>query len=239
MVDVDSERYWDERARENPLYFVDNQLDYDNPDVEAFWRGGEEVLDHLFGSVGFAPRAEDVVVDIGCGVGRLTRALAARTSHVYGVDVSGEMLSLARRYNAELDNVEWLHGDGLGLAVLRDRSTDGCFSHVVFQHIPDPEVTLEYVREMARVLRPGGWTLFVVSSDPEIHRGPARRGGRLRAFLGRETPDSSEQSWWGSAVDLAALQATAAGTGLRIEALLGPGTQFTTVFARKPELAGS
>ena len=65
--------------------------------------------------------------------------------------------------------------------MLRRRSVDGCFSHVVFQHIPDPPITLNYVREMGRVLRPGGWALFQVSNDPTIHQPPggrARRGSR-------------------------------------------------------------
>ena len=235
MSRVDSERYWDERARENALYFVDNEIGYDDPDTEAFWRRGEEVVDLMLGVAGLRIGPGETVLDIGCGVGRLTRALAGRAERVYGLDVSSEMLGLARQHNPGLDNVEWLHGDGAGLGVLADASVDGCFSHVVFQHIPDPEITLGYVREMGRVLRPGGWALFQVSTDPEIHRGP-RTGlrTRVRRFLRREPPEQTHRAWWGSAVDMAALRAAAREGGLRVEQVHDEGSQYTTVLARRP-----
>jgi ubiquinone/menaquinone biosynthesis C-methylase UbiE len=79
---------------------------------------------------------------------------------VIALDVSQEMLARARELNAQVQNVEWIHGDGRTLAPIGDGAVDGCFSHVVFQHLPDPEMTLGYVREMGRVLRPGGWAAF-------------------------------------------------------------------------------
>jgi SAM-dependent methyltransferase len=225
----DSERYWDERARENALFYVDNRLDYDDPDGEAFWSGGDEVLDQMLDLVGLAIGAGETVVDIGCGVGRLTRALAGRARHVYGVDVSSEMLARAREHNADLDNVEWLHGDGRGLSVVGDGAVDGCLSHVVFQHIPDPAITLGYVGEMGRVLRPGGWSLFQVSTNPEVHRRPGGIRARAKALAGRR----SDAAWWGSAVDPGTLRVAADEAGLDIEQLLGEGSQFTTVLARR------
>ena len=229
---ADSERYWDERARENALYFVDTGVGYDDPDTEAFWRRGEEVVERMLAMVGVSLKADEAVADIGCGVGRLTRALAARAGRVYGIDVSREMLALAERHNSDLTNVEWLHGDGAGLGVLADGSVDGCFSHVVFQHIPDPGVTLNYVREMGRVTRPGGWALFQVSTDPTVHRKPAGGGlgARVKALLRRKEAD---RAWWGSAVDVDALRAAARDGGLEIEQILDEGSQYTTVYARR------
>ncbi len=117
---VRSERFWDERARENALYFVDNELDYENPDAESFWRRGDEVVERMLDSVGLSIGPRDELVDIGCGVGRLTRALARRAGHVYGIDVSSEMLDLAKQQNPGLANVEWVHGDGRGLQPIPD-----------------------------------------------------------------------------------------------------------------------
>jgi SAM-dependent methyltransferase len=236
---VESERYWDERARENALYFVDNEVDYDDPDSDAFWRRGEEVVDRMLDMVDLSPSPDDSVLDIGCGVGRLTRALAARTRRVYGLDVSNEMLTLAREHNADLSNVEWLHGDGQGLIVVADSSVNGCFSHVVFQHIPDPGITLNYVREMGRVLRPGGWALFQVSTNPEVHEAPAPAGlrTRIKGLLGRDRAAESNRSWWGSAVEVAALRSAADEGGLEIERLLDEGSQYTTVLARRSATA--
>ena len=236
MRETAAERFWDARAREQALFFVDNRLDYRSPDVERFWADGEAALDAILRAVGVAVEPTDVVVDLGCGVGRLTRVLAGRAQRVIAVDVSAEMLRRAARLNAHLDNVEWVHGDGRSLAPLQDARADACVSHVVFQHIPDPAVTLGYVTEIGRVLRPGGWAAFQVSTDPAVHR---PRGGVRRvlwrvAALTRRGPRAQEHpAWLGSAVDPQALERAAAAGGLRLERLLGVGTQFTTVLARR------
>jgi SAM-dependent methyltransferase len=232
---ADSGRYWDERARENALYFVDNTVDYREPDVEAFWTGGVEALDRILESVGVSVGPNETVVDIGCGVGRMTRPLAQRAAQVIGIDVSSEMLAQASEYNAHLTNVEWVQGDGRTLAPLGDACVDGCFSHVVFQHIPDPEITLGYVREMGRVLRPGGWAAFIVSTDPGIHRlSPAARVRTgLRALAGRGPRAQSNPAWLGSWVQVDALRETAAASGLAVERIVNPGAQFTAVLCRR------
>jgi SAM-dependent methyltransferase len=176
------------------------------------------------------------VIDIGCGVGRLTRVLARRARWVVGVDVSAEMLARAAELNPGLDNVEWLHGDGRGLPGVADGSADACVSHVVFQHIPDPAITLGYVREMGRVLHPGGWAAFQVSTDPAIHR-PRALAERLRwraAAALRRGPQAQEHpAWLGSAVAVGDLRRVAEEAGLELERVLGAGSQFTTVLARR------
>jgi SAM-dependent methyltransferase len=233
---TDSERFWDERAREHALFFVDNRLDYRSPDLESFWAGGEEALDGMLRAVGAAIGADDCVVDIGCGVGRLTRVLANRARRVIAVDVSAEMLARAAELNPVLANVDWMHGDGLGLPGIADDSVDACVSHVVFQHIPDPAITLGYVREIGRVLRRGGWAAFQVSTDPAIHR-PRGLAQRLRwraAAMLRRGPRAQEHpAWLGSAVAVQDLRRVASESRLELERVLGAGTQFTTVLARR------
>jgi SAM-dependent methyltransferase len=232
---ADSGRFWDERARENALFFVDNTVDYRDPDVDVFWSGGVEALDRVLDALGVTVRQHETVVDVGCGVGRMTRALAERAAQVTGIDVSSEMLARAREYNSHLTNVEWVLGDGRTLAPLGDGSVDGCFSHVVFQHIPDPQVTLGYVREMGRVLRPGGWAAFVVSTDPVVHRlSPARRlHAGLRALAGRGPRAQSDPAWLGSWIGLEDLRETASASCLAVEQIVNPGSQFTGVLCRR------
>src|SRR4051794_8943806 len=99
------EEFWDERAREDAWYFVDNTGRYRDADQERFWRVGEAELDAVLGAVGAEPRPTDIVLDLGCGIGRLTRALAGRVAHVHALDVSAEMLERARKLNHGLDNV--------------------------------------------------------------------------------------------------------------------------------------
>lgn len=227
-------RFWDERARENALYFVDSRLDYNRPDEDRFWAEGGRDLGQLLSLLGVTIPEGAHVVDIGCGVGRLSRAARERAAHVTGIDVSPEMVERARRLNAHLDGLSFVEGDGRGLTGIPDASADACISHVVFQHIPDPRITLGYVTEMGRVLRPGGWAAFQVSNDPAIHR--AARTGRLaalRRLLGREPRGRDDPSWLGSAVDLGELRATARAAGLDVERITGEGTQFCCVLVRR------
>ena len=229
MQDVSGEaakRFWDARAEEEPLFFVDNRLSYDDPDEQAFWDGGPEALDGLLDAVGATIGPEDRVVDIGCGVGRLTRVISGRARDVRAIDVSPRMLEHARSHNAHLPNVTWIEGDGVSLAGIETASADACVSHVVFQHIPDPEITLGYVREIGRVLRPGGWAAFQVSDDPHVHRLRPRLRDRLLALVGRAPKGQAHPYWHGSDVDLAALRATADAAGMDVAAVVGEGTQF-------------
>ena len=227
--------FWDARSREDAYFFVDDTLAYGDPNVERFWRGGEQVVDTLSDMLGFAVGAEEDVVDLGCGLGRLTRVLAARARHVDAFDVSGEMLRRAQELNPQLGNVDWHHGDGLSLRPLGDDSVDGVFSWVVFQHIPDPEITLGYIREMARVLRPGGWAAFGISDDPSIHaERPLREraGMAVRALVGRGPKGQAAAEWRGSSPGLERVRATAHEAGLTVERAEGTGTQFCCVLLR-------
>lgn len=228
--------FWNRRADENAMYFVDNRLLYDSPHAETFWTRGEQELDELLASVGATVAPTDDVVDIGCGVGRLTRVLAGRGRTVRALDVSPRMLERAREYGRELENVEWLLGDGESLAGIPDASADVCISHVVFQHIPDPAVTLRYVREIGRVLRPGGWAAFQVSNDPTIHR---RRTGReglgilMRGLAGRGPRGQANPAWLGSAIELGDLRRAAGDSGMDVERTSGEGTQLCYVLTRR------
>ena len=228
------ERFWDARAQEDAFWFVDSRLTYGAPDEPAFWSGGEEALDRLLSVLGAAVEPGAVVVDIGCGVGRLTRPLARQAGRVIALDVSSRMLAEAQRLNAGLENVEWRHGDGESLRPIPDGSVDACISHVVFRHLPDPALTLGYVREMGRVLRPGGFAAFELSNDPAPHRRRAPRPrARLAAALGRAPRAVTDRTWLGSSVDLDDLRRTARAAGLDVERVVGEGTEFCAVLLRR------
>ena len=221
--------FWDARAREDALFFVDDRRAYGSEEVDSFWADGERDLDAVLAAVSGRLERSDEVVDLGCGVGRLTRVLAGRARSVRAIDVSSEMLARARELNAHLANVEWVLGDGVSLDGIDDGSVDAIISHVVFQHIPDPAVTLGYVADMGRVLHPGGWAVFQVSTDPEVHR---RRPGvrrRLAAALGRAPQGQDQPEWLGSAVDLDDLRAVAQANAMAVAAVAHPGTQFSIV----------
>jgi SAM-dependent methyltransferase len=221
--------FWNARAREDPFFFVDDRRRYKDPDLAEFWLAGERDLDHILETFGIEIDPGDTVLDIGCGVGRLTRVLAARADRVLALDVSSEMLAQAERHNPHLTNVTWLLGDGETLSPVGDGEVDLVVSHVVFQHIPDPEITLGYVREMGRVLRAGGWAVFQVSNDPVIHAAqPVSWIGRIGKPKGREDP-----AWVGSAVDLERLTRAVADGEMTVQKITGEGTQFCLVLTSR------
>lgn len=224
--------FWDARARENAPYYVDNRLDYRHPDWTAFWRGGEEDLATFTSLLDLRIDGAETVVEIGCGIGRLTRALAGRAGRVVALDVSPVMVAAAAEHNPGLANVEWRVGDGESLAGVADASADGVFSHVVFQHVPDPAITYGYVAEMGRVLRPGGWAAFQVSDDPTVH-GPESPGRRVVRRLRRGPRGATHAAWRGSAVDLERLRAVTADAGMAVERIVGAGTQFCLLALRR------
>jgi SAM-dependent methyltransferase len=227
------QEFWDARARENALYFIDNRVDYTSPDANEFWASGATAVDEILGLVGMRIGPDQDLVEVGCGIGRITRVLAERARSVVAIDISAEMLAQAREVNPGLDNVRWHQGDGTSLAGVDHASADGLFSHVVFQHIPDPAITYGYVRDMGRVLRPGGWAAFQVSNDPTVHRPRQRLRERIGAAVGRAPRGQTDPAWLGSAVDLGELRAAAEGAGLDVELVVGEGTQFCFVLLRR------
>lgn len=234
-------RFWDERAAEDPFFFVDNRLRYGDPDEAGFWASGTAILEDFEEALDFRVRRQDVIVEIGCGIGRVTRALAARAERVLAVDVSPAMLERARDLNPQLTNVDWILGDGTSLAPVPDGGADGCFSVVVFQHLPDPQMTLGYVREMGRVLRPGGWTAFQVSTRPKVDWRPSlptRLRIALRARLGRGPRGLSHPAWVGSTLNEDALRSTAEASGLAVQRLIGAGSMYSAMLATKAQTAG-
>ena len=159
------QREWDERARENARFYV-NTAKKDWTDDEFFLSGRrtveEEVLTDMINICQAKDPREMKVLEIGCGVGRVTRALSEVFGQVYGVDVSSEMIRQAKTALADRPNVHLFQNNGMDLTVLGDLEVDFAFSSIVFQHIPSRAVIETYVREVHRLLRPGGLFKFQV-----------------------------------------------------------------------------
>jgi SAM-dependent methyltransferase len=118
----------------------------------------EETLHSLIAMLPLA--ADQHWLDVACGPGIVSRALAPLVARVIGVDVTPAMIELARAEAgaAGLTNVDFRLGDVARLD-LPDDSVDGALCRFAFHHIPVPGRVLA---EMSRVVRPGGW---VVVSD--------------------------------------------------------------------------
>jgi SAM-dependent methyltransferase len=115
---------------------------------------GEEELAALFGRLEGDPRG-GVCVEVGCGPGRMTGALAARFGRVVAVDVSPEMLARARAVVAA-ENVQFRAVSGERLDTVEDGCADVAVCYLVLQHLPSRRVVASYLRELGRVLGPRG-----------------------------------------------------------------------------------
>ena len=109
------------------------------------------------------------ILEIGCGIGGMTEYLAQVFGEVYGVDVSGEMIRIAKNRLQQVSNVWLKEGSGKDLAEYNDGIFDFVFSFIVFQHIPCRQVILDYIGEAHRVLKPGGIFKFQLQgcTNPE------------------------------------------------------------------------
>ncbi len=130
---------WDKRARENaPHYIVNSSKEWKDRD---FYRSGEinvanDIMPEMHRVCGGSRSPLDLTaLEIGCGVGRMTKMLARIFGHVTALDVSKEMIDRARVNLADLHNVTLILGDGASLSAVPDESQDFAFSFIVFQHI--------------------------------------------------------------------------------------------------------
>jgi len=114
---------------------------------------GEETLRFLQESVGI--ETDDVVLEIGCGVGRVGKVVAPLCRKWIGCDVSPNMLSLTRQRLNGLLNVELVEISGYDLSGVAGGSVDVVYCTVVFMHLESWD-RYNYISEGFRVLRPGG-----------------------------------------------------------------------------------
>ena len=141
-------------------------------------------------------RAGETVLDLGSG-GGIDVLLSARrvgpTGFAYGLDMTDEMLELARRNAAEAgaENVEFLKGE-IEAVPLPEASVDVVISNCVINLSTDKPAVL---REMARVLRPGGriGITDVVAEDRLSVDERAKRGRSVACIAGALSKSEYEQ----------------------------------------------
>jgi SAM-dependent methyltransferase len=134
-------------------------------DIERFFASGAaEVkrIEDALARVGVALGDKGTCIEYGCGLGRVTRHLAAHFARTIGVDISGAHLNLAREL-AEVDGIdgmEWMHLDAMDRLSSLPRA-DFIYSMIVLQHNPPPVIEKILVA-FARLLTPGGIAFFQV-----------------------------------------------------------------------------
>lgn len=176
-------RHWEDMARSDALWAVltDPAKKGGGWNEAAFYETGRETI---AAHVALLPAEEGAggpgsqtdgpkkrrgrALDFGCGVGRLTWALADHFQHVVGVDISASMLGKARAHRAETGNVDFVLNTTPDLRAWADGSFDFVYSHLVLQHNPVPLIET-FIGELCRVCRPGGYVMFQLPART-LHR---------------------------------------------------------------------
>jgi len=158
------EEDWDARAETDVLVYINSErkhwelnefLDQGKKEVELFTQDVVEI----WGSIPKDKR----MLEIGCGVGRQSRALSEMFEEVYATDISSNMITKATELNSDLKNVKFIKTSGQDLKDFRDNYFDFVYSYGVFMHVPDKRIISNYFQEIHRVLKRGG--LFKIELD--------------------------------------------------------------------------
>lgn len=162
-------RHWNELGRRDPLWAVlsDDSRRGGLWDPDEFFLTGVREIENLLVTLEALgrPAARRHALDFGCGVGRVTQALARHFSTCTGVDLSASMLREAERFNRHGIRCRYVLNERRDLEVLPAERFDLVYSVLVLQHMV-PDLSRGYLTEFLRVTAPGGVVAFQLPSHP-------------------------------------------------------------------------
>ncbi len=176
---------WNVFANHQPYYHVLSDPQMLNPGQsarDAFWAAGTRDVAALMDFAGLSP-TDGIGVDFGCGLGRLTRGLIPFTERQVGLDISPVMIAKARELSS-CASMDFLPIPPEGWP-LDSASASRVISLLVFGHLSTIELMEESLKELARVLRPGGFAVFGI----QTMTGRGSIAGWLRRFARHSRTD--------------------------------------------------
>ncbi len=155
---------WNDQAKEHGIatLAVAGHLSDEALDATAV-----EFIDQLRATIGVD--RHDIILEIGCGIGRVGKVLSRECLHWIGTDISGEMLKHAARRLRDRSNVTFVELSTVGLGEFYDNTLDVVYCTVVFMHLLEWD-RYRYVQEAYRTLRPGG-RIFVDNVPHDTEHG--------------------------------------------------------------------
>jgi len=191
---------WDRFAQDDPLFAI---LSEENRkglkwDLVEFFQTGEDLLypeiEEILGK--YELKSKVRALDFGCGVGRLSRCLLRYFDVVYGIDVSKEMISLARELNPDAEKINFLDRSEPGLKEFKDATFDFVLSLIVVQHIPKKHI-FDYLESLIRITRKDGLLFLQIPAKEIRYPGKPINSGNPHALkkLFRRTSRSIRTKW--------------------------------------------
>lgn len=181
----DFKKNWDRLGQTDPLWAIlgDPEKKGGLWQVNEFFATGRAEIGLLMQWV--SALGENIgyrkALDFGCGVGRLTQALAEYFDEVFGVDIAPFMIKQAEKYNLKGERCRFYLNDTENLKIFRDNQFDLIYSSLTMQHI-HPQYYKGYFEEFLRTLSPRGLLIFDLPDEPVSLR------ARLRQFAMNNTP---------------------------------------------------
>ena len=162
-----TKKNWEGLAKKDPLWAICT-----NPakkkgkwNADDFFESGKkeiEILLEYLSAKNIPMKNNMKILDFGCGVGRLGRALYPFVQEIVGIDVSESMVNRATEMNRDFqDKLHFIHNAKSDLGLFDDQFFDVIITGIVLQHISYPE-NLNYIREFIRVAKAGGILIFQV-----------------------------------------------------------------------------
>jgi SAM-dependent methyltransferase len=173
QLPIDSHvRDWNELAELDPIWAVLHEApgDDDRWQIDDFFATGVGEVSGALDHARELGRPQDALLalDFGCGLGRLTRALADRFERCIGVDVSETMIAAATRLNADRPNCEFVLNTRPDLGAFETGSFDLVYSSIVLQHLPAERDVERLIGEFVRLISPSGIAIFQMPSAISI-----------------------------------------------------------------------
>lgn len=155
---------WEELGAVDPLWAInsDPAHKFNNWNLDDFLASGAKDVAGIIRWMdeNGLPKHRDLALDFGCGVGRLTRALAQHFGRVYGVDIADSMVARAKEINRDKPNCEFLTNEHSSLPIFPNDTFDLIYSRWVLQHLPSRSSIRAHIGSFVRCLKPDGLLIF-------------------------------------------------------------------------------
>jgi ubiquinone/menaquinone biosynthesis C-methylase UbiE len=166
------QKEWEELANLDPYWAVLSHPHhkFGKWDSDEFFLTGDREIARVLefaSQLGYLSERE-LALDFGCGIGRLTRALARHFQQCIGVDISEKMVARANELNCSFPNCKFIVNKEENLNLFPDSYFDIIYTNIVLQHIPYKSTIKSYIAEFGRTLKECGLLVFQLPSHIPI-----------------------------------------------------------------------
>lgn len=162
------QKNWDELCKIDPLWAIltNSKKSNNRWELVDFLKTGSDEINLLLlyiKSLGISLNYCWKALDFGCGIGRLTQALASHFNETIGIDISAYMIKKAKMENKYNSKCSYILNEKENLSLFKNNCFDFIYTSIVLQHM-EPQYAKKYIQEFLRILKPGGTLVFQIPS---------------------------------------------------------------------------